>query len=328
MPVIGDITARMGVDDSGFKRGVDSAGKWSKAKFAAMGAAAGASFAGAFAVQKLQDVISLTSQMKTFSMQAGITTDQWQRLNTVIERANGDASDTVSIMLDLKRAMADARSGKKEWVDRFALFGATLSDIKKDDPVALFMKIGEAVAKTSELTGEQVDALGKMMGEDTSARAIAAFRDNFVSALKDVNTISDETINKIREINRELKKSQMESDRQLAEAIGGNGDAIKRAAGMWGDIRNESIKAIVGVGSVLSKAQEGLAIGFGAALYGQDISKPIDTGPLGSSNAVRDQIRKNEIQAQFQKAQLEVLKQIRDKTGSGASTDAAVMGGL
>jgi hypothetical protein len=85
---------------------------------------------------------------------------------------------------------------------------------------------------------------------------------------------------------------------------------------------------VIGLGSILSKAQEGLSIGFGAALYGQDISQTMDTGPLGSSNAVREQIRKNEIQAQYQKNSLELLKQIRDKTGSGASTDIAVMGGL
>jgi hypothetical protein len=49
---------------------------------------------------------------------------------------------------------------------------------------------------------------------------------------------------------------------------------------------------------------------------------------FGRSSSAREFDRKQEIQAQFQKAQLEVLKQIRDKTGSGASTDIAVMGGL
>lgn len=328
MPVIGGITAKIGMDDSGLKRGLDSAGKYTANKFKAIGAAAAATFAASFAVAKMQEIIALTGQLKTFAMQAGISTEEFQKFNFAIEKAGGDASDTVSIMNDLKRAMADARTGKKDWIDRFALFGITMDQIKKDDPVALFTSLGLAVAKTTELTGEQVDALGKMMGEDTSVRAVAAFRDNFIGTLKEVNAISDHTIEKIREINAELKKSKMESDKQLADAIGNNGDSIKRAAGMWGDIRNESIKAVIGLGSILSKAQEGLSIGFGAALYGQDISKTLDTGPLGSSNAVREQIRKNEIQAQFQKAQLEVLKQIRDKTGSSASTDAAIMGGL
>jgi hypothetical protein len=326
MANMGTITANLGLDDSRFRSGVNSAGKWSKQKFAAIGGVAAGAFAAAFSLEKVKEIIEMTSQLKTFSMQAGITTDQWQRLNFVIEKANGDASDSVSIMLDLKRAMADARTGKKDWIDRFALFGVTMDQIKKDDPVALFDSIGKAVAKTTELTGEQVDALGKMMGEDTSARAIAAFRDNFVDAMKSVNTISDETINKIKEINAELKKSKMESDRQLAEALGGKGESIKRAVGIWGDIKNESIKAVIGAGALLSKAQEGLAIGFGAALYGQDISKSIDAGPLGSSNAVRDQIRKNEIQVQFQKAQLESLKKIQENTSLN-NVSAQVMGG-
>jgi hypothetical protein len=57
-------------------------------------------------------------------MQAGISTEEFQRFNFAIEKANGDASDTVSIMNDLKRAMADARTGKKDWIDRFAYLGS------------------------------------------------------------------------------------------------------------------------------------------------------------------------------------------------------------
>ena len=50
MPVIGDVTARIGVDDSGLKRGLDSAGQYTASKFKAIGAAAAATFAASFAV--------------------------------------------------------------------------------------------------------------------------------------------------------------------------------------------------------------------------------------------------------------------------------------
>jgi hypothetical protein len=80
----------------------------------------------------------MTGQLKTFAMQAGISTEEFQKFNFAIEKAGGDASDTVSIMNDLKRAMADARTGKKDWIDRFALFGITMDQIKKDDPVGSF----------------------------------------------------------------------------------------------------------------------------------------------------------------------------------------------
>jgi hypothetical protein len=54
MPVIGDVTARIGVDDSGLKRGLDSAGQYTASKFKAIGAAAAATFAASFAVKRLQ----------------------------------------------------------------------------------------------------------------------------------------------------------------------------------------------------------------------------------------------------------------------------------
>jgi hypothetical protein len=68
----------------------------------------------------MQEIIEMTGQLKTFAMQAGISTEEFQKFNFAIEKAGGDASDTVSIMNDLKRAMADARTGKKDWIDRFA----------------------------------------------------------------------------------------------------------------------------------------------------------------------------------------------------------------
>ena len=133
MPLIGEATVRIGADDSKLRRGLDSAGKYTAGKFKAIGVAAAGAFAASFAIDKMQEIIAMASELKIFSRQAGISTDQWQRLNNVIERANGDASDSVSIMLGLKRAMADARTGKKDWIDRFALFGITMDQIKKDD---------------------------------------------------------------------------------------------------------------------------------------------------------------------------------------------------
>jgi hypothetical protein len=203
-----------------------------------------------------------------------------------------------------------------------------MDQIKKDDPVALFESLGRAVANTTELTGEQVDALGKMMGEDTSARAIAAFRDNFVDTLKEVNAISDITIQKIREINAELKKSKMETDRQIAEGIAENGDTITRLAKLWGSVKSGAVGLGVGIGSAIFKASDVITT---EAAFGPDGGGAILEGaaiPFGRSKSAREFDRRQEIQAQFQKAQLEVLKQIRDKTGSGASTDAVVMGGL
>ena len=329
MPVIGDVTARIGVDYSGLKRGLDSAGQYTASKFKAIGAAAAATFAASFAVRALTEIANMTGQLKTFAMQAGISAEEFQRFNFAIEKAGGDASDTVSIMNDLKRAMADARTGKKDWIDRFALFGITMDQIKKDDPVALFQSLGVAVARTTELTGEQVDALGKMMGEDTSVRAIAAFRDNFVTTLNQINVIADKTIEKIREINAELLKSKMETDRQIAEGIGENSEEIKRAIKFGRELKAAGTEGAFDLTRLAFYIKDTV---FGMDDFGAEVMGAKTLGnaaiPFGRSKSAREFDRKQEIQAQTQKAQLEVLKQIRDKTGSGASTDIAVMGGL
>jgi murein DD-endopeptidase MepM/ murein hydrolase activator NlpD len=339
MPLIGWLTAKLGLDDTSLRRGLDGAGKYTTSKFKAIGAAAAGAFAASFAVAKMQEIIAMASELKIFASQAGISADQFQRLNNAIERANGDASDSVSIMLDLKRAMADARTGKKDWIDRFALFGITMDQIKKDDPVALFRSIGIAVARTSELTGEQVDALGKMMGEDTSARAIAAFRNNFEKTLDDVNVMADTTIDKISQINEELKKAKRESDIATAEEIARNKDVIIDATTAFEKIKRE---ALIGGAIAFSSISKNI-LEPGSDYIAEAIRAYTDKNWTKFDMPLKDASpefkRREEIMGMFTNAgtpsktqsqaeTLNVLKQIRDKINPGASTDAVVMGGL
>ena len=347
MPLIGEATVRIGADDSRLRRGLDSAGKWTKAKFAAIGVAAAGAFAAAFAADKLREVINATAAIKTFSTQAGITADEWQRLNFVIERANGDASDSVSIMLDLKRAMSDARTGKKDWIDRFALFGITMEQIKKDDPVALFDALGRAVAKTTELTGEQVDALGKMMGEDTSARAIAAFKNNFVDAMSSVQTISNQNVESMYELDRAINQLNAQTLREMARILSENKDDILEiisAATTAVSTIAELIRSVKSLSESAPDTDSGKPWYVPDKVQGiiNDVYSGLDyksnqrtlemaAMPFGRSEEDKQALRRGTWDALYTKAQkesLEVLKQIRDKTGSGASTDAAVMGGL
>jgi hypothetical protein len=340
MANMGTITAFLGLNDSRFKAGVNNVSKWSKTKFVAMGGAAASAFAGAFALGKMREVIEATAAIKTFSTQAGITADQWQRLNHVIERANGDASDSVSIMLDLKRAMADARTGKKEWVDRFALFGVTMKEIKKDDPVALFDSIGRAVAKSAELTGEQVDALGKMMGEDTSARAIAAFRNNFVNAMGSVQTITDDNIDSIYEMDQAIKQLNAQSLREMARILAENKDDIL-------EVINAASKAVSHIAEIIrfvqsyrklepetdkpwymsGKAQSVINDVYSSLDYKSN-KKVLEMAamPIGRTTEEKESLRRRAWDTMYQKAQLESLKKIQENTSLN-NVSAQVMGG-
>lgn len=227
MADMGTIMARLGLDDSRFKTGVNNAGKWGKAKFAAIGGAMAGAFAASFGVSKIKEMITAAKDIKTFGQQAGISAEEFQKLNAVIAKGNGDASDTVSIMLDLKRAMADARTGNAQWVKDFESLGISMDMIKKDDPVALFKAIGMTVAKSAQLTGEQVNALGRMMGEDTSARAIAGFRKNFVGTMEEFNVVSQESIDAAEEIDFLFKRLGQETMVEVLKIINDNKEGIK-----------------------------------------------------------------------------------------------------
>ena len=323
----GDVTAHLKLDDSRFKAGVNNAGKWSRDRFSQIGGVAAAAFSGAFAVEQVTSIIEKAAGFKTFALQAGITTEEFQRLNTAIEIANGDASDTVSIILDLKRAMADARTGNKQWIADFESLGITMDQIKKDDPVSLFMAIGKSVANSAELTGEQVNALGRMMGEDTSARAIAAFRNNFETTLRSVNVLTDSTIEKLRQVNSELRKASMEADKSLAEQLANQGEGIATGARIFGQFKNN---LIAGGGAVLGFVNDQLlepmvknylepAINAGYELkYGNMNNFPVrDASP--------DWQRREEIQGMI-KDQTATLKKIEQNTSTNG-VSSAIMGG-
>jgi len=343
MPSMGEIVAHLGLNDSKFKAGVNNVGKWSKGKFAAIGSVAAGAFAAAFSIDKLKEIVTAGKDIKIFADQAGISAESFQKLNTVIEKANGDASDTVSIMLDLKRAMADARTGNAQWVKDFESLGISMDMIKKDDPVALFMAIGRTVAKSAELTGEQVNALGRMMGEDTSARAIAAFRNNFEETMKSAITLTQQEVNGLKEIDDAFKSLGRSGMVEFGKFIVDNKDAIIEITRELGKTFKIGVEFFKDVKLFLESASNLMpnfkaGTGTGAGMAMADVNRISAVQKFQSENSrlleVRrmfsaaefapDKLRREELRKAFadaQKEHLELLKQIRDKDGS-----AAIMG--
>jgi len=331
MPVIGDVTAKIGADDSGLRRGIDGAGKWSANKFKAIGAAAAASFAGAFAVGKFRDSIDRVAKIRELAEQTGLSAEEFQRLDYQMRQAGGTTEDVVRGMNTLDRQMAKAREGNEQSIKDFERLGITIKDIANPDRMQIMLRLSEAVnSMTAESRGGALEALRRLLNDDAARKFVGAFQEDFVQGLENAKVISDDVIDSMKELTGIIQDLNDSVLRDMAEILSNSKDDIKQMITDLQPLIGPMIRGVgvIGKGLSIFKNQYLNPV---AAEFEKGIGGYMDLA-YGNNFQTKDASpefkRREEIQSKFQQAQLEVLKQIRDKTGSGASTDIAVMGGL
>jgi hypothetical protein len=227
MPVIGEATVRIGADDSKLRRGLDSAGKYTASKFKAIGVAAAASFATAFAVGQVQKAIDTTAQIKELSEQTGLSTEEFQRLSYQVRQAGGSMQDVVMAANTLDRQMSKGREGNKQTIKDFETLGLTMEDLANPSRLDVINKIQAAFMsiKGSD-RGGFLDSLRRLFGDDSAKRFIAAFQEGWVDGLNKAYVITDDTLDKIKEITGAFQDADDELKKGMADTVAGMKDDI------------------------------------------------------------------------------------------------------
>ena len=227
MPLIGEATVRIGADDSRLRRGLDSAGKYTTSKFKAIGVAAAASFATAFAVGQVQKAIDTTAQIKELSEQTGLSTEEFQRLSYQVRQAGGSMQDVVMAANTLDRQMSKGREGNKQAIKDFETLGLTMEDLANPSRLDVINKIQAAFMsiKGSD-RGGFLDSLRRLLGDDSAKRFIAAFQEGWVDGLNKAYVITDDTLDKIKEITGAFQDADDELKKGMADTVAGMKDDI------------------------------------------------------------------------------------------------------
>lgn len=220
MANMGTIMAQLGLDDSRFKAGVNNVGKWSKSKFASIGVAAAGSFAASFAIGQIQKTIETTARIKELSEQSGLTTEEFQRLSYQIRQAGGSMNDVVMAGNTLDRMLAKLREGTNQTIKDFENVGLSLDEIADMSRLDIINKIQESFMKiNANERGGFLDSLRRLFGDDSAKRFIAAFQEGWVEGLEKASIITDDTLNKIKEITGAFQDADDELQANMAKTV-------------------------------------------------------------------------------------------------------------
>lgn len=247
MADMGTIMARLGLDDSRFKAGVNNAGKWGKAKFAAIGSAMAGAFAATFTVEKFKEAMNFAAGIQELSEQTGLTTEEFQRLSYQLRQVGGNQQDVVRGLNTLDRMMGKVRDGNEQAIKDFERLGISMDDVISNDRISLLTKLSDAMLNVSaEERGGALDALRRLLGDDSARRFIAAFEEDFVGGMAQANVISDETITNMKKLTGQIQILNDTVLKKMAEFLSGNSDEIveflvvtTKAANAIGDMLNK-----------------------------------------------------------------------------------------
>ncbi len=158
-----EIKARMSLDSSGVKAGVESSGKavsGLQGQLLKLGPQLAAAFSAGAIASFTKDVIEYGGRLMDLSDQTGLSTDELQAFQAAVMAAGGTVENSATAMMSLRNAQQAALSGEDSYIKTFARLNITMDDLAKKTMPQLL----EAVAKNYKGIldfGVLVDLFGK-----------------------------------------------------------------------------------------------------------------------------------------------------------------------
>lgn len=313
----GTITGHLGLDDSKFKAGVHNAGNWSKQKFAAIGGVAVAAFAANFTGSKFKEALEFTAQIQELSEQASLTTEEFQRLSYQLRQVGGNQQDVVRGLNTLDRMMAKAREGNKQAVNDFDRFGISLANITDESRLDILVRMQNVFTSINETErGGALDALRRLLGDDSARRFVAAFKEDFVGGMSQAKVITEDVIKSAKELTGELQNLNDQVLKELAQILADNKSEIKEIISFLGDAVSVTADLIKGLRVIASGS-------FANPLIP---SKYENVEMISGAAQAIPQRQDNQRQTEYLKQMRDSLKQITDNPNR-YSMSALIMGG-
>lgn len=177
-----DIIVRMGMDASGFNRGLQQAKVQSKEFKAGLDKIGGA-IAGIGLTALTAKVVDYAGSLADMSARLGVSTDALQEFGYAAEQSGGSLEDVAAALGKLAVARAAALEGGEAGaaiMETFSKFGVTLGDLRTMRVEDLFRKIGGAVRDAADVQTVLNDAT-TIFGKN-SANVLAAMRNDLDAA--------------------------------------------------------------------------------------------------------------------------------------------------
>ena len=322
MPSMGEIVAHLGLNDSKFKAGVNNVGKWSKSKFAAIGTAAAGAFAATFTLGKFNEALQFTASIQELAEQTSLTTEEFQRLSYQLRQVGGNQQDVVRGVNTLDRMMAKAREGNEAAIKDFDRLGISIENVTDESRLDILKRMAVVFNNLDEQSrGGALDALRRLLGDDSARRFVAAFKEDFVGGLAAAKVISNDVIKSTKELTGALQDLNDTALKELAQILSDSKEDLKSMISLLGTATSATaniVRQIMILRDIPGAVFDEKGTGRMLELAAQPL-KPV-------TQAGREMVRRQEIQDQFQAAQLEALKKIEQNT-SANGISGSIMGG-
>ena len=190
-----DINARLGLDSSGFERGMQRSKK-SLSRFGkgVVGVAnkltkIGLTSAAAGFVMLSRSAIKLGSELSDIAISTGFATEEFQVFRGALLDAGGEAKSMEKAITIMQKAVVQGDEGLTTYVRAFERLGLSVGDLRAMNPEQQFKTIGLAIAGAKDQQGALTAAI-EIFGQRNAPRLIEVFKrldkDGYGKMAKDI----------------------------------------------------------------------------------------------------------------------------------------------
>lgn len=222
MSAIAQLKALFGIDTKQAEGAIDNIGNKVKQLGSHQLAGLKSMIAGAFTTGAIvafgRDALQTMTRIKDLSIQAGVSTDEFQGLSMVIRKAGADENQLATALAKVENAQQDALAGLTPMVAAFKSLGISQEDLIRMNPAELFVAMSKSLADAN-MTGEPLMATMNIIGAKVAPQLKQSMQDL-------ANIGLQAAIDKSKELGESFDKDIIEKAKKIDDQIEG----LKRRA--------------------------------------------------------------------------------------------------
>jgi len=227
--MLAQLIAKLGLDARPFNQGMNKVSGSMKKSGKKMASSLKGQLAGVFAlgflIKASSEALQFAKDVKTFSHQIGLTTEEFQKMDYLFKTVGADTNDVVDAFGTLVDKMHDAISGSEGVREDFRLIGFESDKMKNLTAMEALYAYADACARTTDKSQVLTTTL-RTFGDDLGRRVLPLVRDG-AEALREMAAagadfaISEDALNTLDNATKRLEAFKAANRSWFGEFLGG-----------------------------------------------------------------------------------------------------------
>jgi hypothetical protein len=215
-----ELSARLGLDGSAFKAGLDKAKAGVASLRSSIGSGIGSQVGGMLGVAAIvayaKSTIDLGGKISNTSARLGISAEELQRWTFAATQTGASAEDITSFFEKLAVAKAKALAGDKAAIASFKALGVSMDDLKKKKVADIALQVGKTMQSGN--VEDLLPSLGEVGGKSAGA-LIPAFKGDLEAVMASAPVMSNEAVAKMDEAGGKIDEAMLRLRVPMAELL-------------------------------------------------------------------------------------------------------------